>query len=347
MAHLELFSERPRELIYREYTDGELRADRVRVRVMNAAPKHGTEFTMFRADDAFVDHDFGRDGYQMFLPLDEDKKKPFAMHPGNIWVGRVEEIGSEVEGYRIGDLVTGYGGLRPTQTPPVGNCRLVPEGMTWKQAVCYDPLHFALGGVRDGHVRLGDRVAVIGLGAIGQMTAQLARLAGAAQVIVVDPVKLRRDVAMENGADLALDPTACDAGYEIRKATEKRGADVILETSGKYEGLQQAIRGLAYAGNVAVIGWYKSCSGGLNFGMEAHFNQPNLIFSRACSEPNRDEPRWNFDRLCATCWELLSKGLIRCENIVQPVVPFEEARDTYLRIERDPSDSVKMGVSFP
>jgi threonine dehydrogenase-like Zn-dependent dehydrogenase len=218
--------------------------------------------------------------------------------------------------------------------------------MSWKTAMCYDPAQFALGAVRDGHVRLGDNVAVFGLGAIGQMAAQMAKLSGAAKVIVCDPIEKRRKAALDNGADIALDPGVCDAGLEIRRLTDKRGADVIIEASGFYEALQAAIRGCAYAGNIAVAGWYKECHEYLNFGREAHFNQPNVYFSRACSEPNRDYPRWDFDRLCKVSWDMLAGGKLKCENIVDPVVPFDEAADMYMRIERDPNDSVKMGVDF-
>ena len=340
----EVFATQPRAARYRAYEDSPPAPGQLLVHVDFAAPKHGTEYTLFRDLDPFRTHTFGQDGYELFLR--REAPPAFAMAPGNIWVGRVAALGADVRGYAVGDRVSGYGGLRPTQLATPENCRHMPARMTWQEAVCYDPAQFALGGIRDGHVCVGDHVAVFGLGAIGQMTAQLAALAGAAQVIVIDPVAFRRAVAMKNGASLALDPTACDAGLEIRKATGKRGADVTIETSGTYEALQQAIRGAAYAANVAVVGWYKACKGGLDFGFEAHFNQPNLIFSRACSEPNREYPRWSFDRLCAACWALLAEGRLACDNIIDPVVPFDKAAETYMHIERDPSDSVKMGVTF-
>ena len=104
-----------------------------------------------------------------------------------------------------------------------------------------DPADFALGAVRDGHLRLGDVVAVFGMGAIGLVALQLAKLAGAHPVIAVDPLPLRLRVAQECGADLVLDPSSCDAGLEIKKATAKRGADVCIEYSGHYLGLQGAL----------------------------------------------------------------------------------------------------------
>ena len=80
--------------------------------------------------------------------------------------------------------------------------------MLWKSALCLDPAQFALGGIRDCQVRLGDRVAVFGLGAIGAIAAQMAKAAGAAYVAVVDPIQKRRDAAVAVGADAAFDPLA-------------------------------------------------------------------------------------------------------------------------------------------
>ena len=77
--------------------------------------------------------------------------------------------------------------------------------------------------IRDGQVRVGDAVAVFGMGDIGLMVVQIAKLSGAYPIIAVDPLENRQKVAQICGADLILDPTTCDAGVEIKKATENRG----------------------------------------------------------------------------------------------------------------------------
>ena len=343
MSLIEVVSTEPRKAYAREYEDAPLEKGYIRAKVSYAAAKHGTEFTHFRGQDPFLENVFDEE-YQLFLASQEAADKPYFMRPGNMWVGTVTETGEGVEGIEIGTRIAGYGPFKSTHTLKPEEALLMPERMTWKEAVCYDPAQFAMGGVRDGDVRLGDNVVVSGLGAIGLIAAQMAKLAGARMVIVCDPIEKRRQVALENGADYALDSANADVGLEIKKLTDKRGADVIIETSGNYNALQQAIRGVAYNGNVAVVGWYKECHGGLNLGREAHFNQPNILISRACSEPNREYPRWSFDRICKECWEMLAKGLIKCENIVDPVVSMEEAADAYMAIEQDPVSSVKLGV---
>lgn len=341
----EIVSTEPRKAFLREYTDRPVKADEVKAQVRFAAAKHGTEFTRFRGIDPFLDHRFD-EMLQLFIKNNEEENESYFMAPGNMWVGEVVETGSDVAGIKAGDSIAGYGPFKSTQIIKEADVLKMSGAMTWKQAVCYDPAQFALGGIRDSQMKLGDNVVVFGLGAIGLIAAQMANLAGAATVIVCDPIEKRREVALANGADMALDPAAADAGMEIKKATGNRGADVVIETSGSYQALQQAIRGAAYNANIALVGWYHECTGGLDLGREAHFNQPNILLSRACSEPSREYPRWDFERIKRTCWSMLSSGKIHCENIVDPVVGIAAAAGEYMAIESDPGSGIKLGVAF-
>ena len=265
---------------------------------------------------------------------------------GNMCVGKIIEIGDGVEDCEIGERVAGYGNLKETHTWRANGVLKMPEQMTWKQAVCFDPAHFALSAIRDGQVRAGDRVAVFGLGAIGLVTQQFAKEAGADFIACVDPIERRRAVAEKTGADLVLDPTECNVGEVLKEATGGLGLDVAVETSANYNALDDAIRSVAFEGTVAVAGWAKECTGGLDLGAVAHFNIPNLIFARANSDPNRDHPRWNFGRIRDTCWKWLSEGRFDCEDIVDPVVPFADSVEAYIEMDNHPERSVKLGVSF-
>jgi threonine dehydrogenase-like Zn-dependent dehydrogenase len=223
----------------------------------------------------------------------------------------------------------------------------MPEGVPWQAAVCLDPADFALGAVRDGQVRIGDAVAVFGMGAIGLLVIQFAKLAGAYPVIAVEPIALRQEAALACGADLVLDPTACDAGLEIKKATDKRGADVCIEYSGNHRALQAALRGVAYLGTVVAGAFPGAYPAGLDFGAEAHMNRPKIVFSRACSEPNPDYPNWDENRLFGVCWRLLWSGALKTEPIVQPVVDFKDLTREYPKIATNPDEHIKLGVRFP
>jgi len=200
--------------------------------------------------------------------------------------------------------------------------------------------------VRDGHVRVGDAVAVFGMGAIGLMAVQIARLAGASLVIAVEPLAGRRALARRLGADLVLDPTDCDAGLEIKRATDRRGVDVAIEFSGSRQALQHALRGVAFGGTVVAGAFPPPYDAGLDFGAEAHINTPTIVFSRACSQPNRDHPRWDEGRILDVCLRLLIAGRISGEEIVTPVVKFDELPGEYPKIITEPERYIKLGAVY-
>lgn len=341
----------PRQAEILTYEEREMESNEVRVKVKYASPKHGSELADFRGETPFLDEYFDPE-WNLFLKREQKGEgvKFGEWNLGNQWVGVITEVGSEVTDYQVGDMVCSYGGIRETHiVNAVNNYRLrkLPNHMSWKNAVCYDPAQFALGGVRDSGFRPGDRVAVIGLGAIGQIAAQMVKRAGASYVAVVDPIEVRREAALRAGADAAYDSIKDDVGYLLKKDTNKMGVDVIIETSANQFALQDSLRGLAYGGTIAFVGWAREYQAGLNLGREAHFNNAKLVFSRAASEPNPDYPRWNRQRMEEVCWEMLSNGTLNCEDIVSPVVPFEESANAYCEyVDQNPEKSIKLGVTF-
>ncbi|MBM7553383.1 zinc-dependent alcohol dehydrogenase [Thalassobacillus pellis] len=348
----QLIAAAPGEAAIATYEDTELQPHQIKVRVTHASPKHGSELADFRGESPFIEEYYDTE-WKMFIKRKERQEhlvKFGEWNLGNQWVGIVTEVGEEVTDVKEGDRVCTYGGVRETHiVDAVNNPRLykVPDDMSWKNAVCYDPAQYALGGIRDSKLRMGDRVAVIGLGAIGQIAAQMAANAGASFVAVIDPIEVRREAALKAGADAAFDPIGQDVGLELKKATDKLGVDVIIETSASQFALQDALRGLAYGGAIAYVGWAREFKHGLNLGREAHFNNANIVFSRAGSEPNPDYPRWDRRRIEDVCWELLKSGKINCEDIVNPVVPFEKSAEAYEEyVDKKPELSIKLGITF-
>lgn len=321
-----------------------LAPNEVRIQSLYGSPKHGTELT------GLWESPFSKSYYDENQHIFKEREKPIKEEIpglGNMWAGTVIDKGNAVTHFALGQQVAGYGVL--AQYHQIAEEKLLPmvPTMSWQTAVCFDPLQFALGGVRDAHVRVGDRVLISGLGAIGMLAAKVARLAGASLVAVSDPVAIRREIALKAGADVAFDPTRDDYGLMLRDHTQGRGLDAVIETSASYSALQQGLRALAYGGTLASVGWFKEREVMLHFGLEGHFNQQKIVFSRACSEPNNDHPRWSFSRIKHEAWELLSKGAISGDDIVTPIVPFSEAARAYRDLVMGHADHcVKLGVDF-
>jgi len=334
------------------YEDDAVKRDEVKCKVLFASPKHGTELADFKGKSVHVDERFDS-SWQLFLPREADEPRGVAFgewNLGNQWVGEVVELGADVKDLKIGQLVCSYGGIRETQIiRAVDNfrCRRLEDIALWKSALCYDPAQFALGGVRDAHVRPGDAVAIYGLGAIGQLASQLCVRLGASPVIVIDPIPHRREIALKNGAHAALDPVGgTDIGLELKKLTHRQGVDIIIETSGHSSALQSGLRGLAFGGTISFVAFAKPFEK-LELGREAHFNNARIIFSRASSEPLPDFPRWSRRRIEDVCWDMLMSGRLTGGDIIHPVVPFAQADQAFMQyVDREPEKSIKLGIQM-
>lgn len=342
----------PRTAALVEYEDRQILSNEVKVKVEFAAPKHGTELADFRGTTPFIDGKFD-DEWKIFRQRDEAEPRGIVFGDlpiGNMFVGTIIEKGSDVTEYEIGDRVCSYGPIKETQiVNAVNNYKLrkMSKEASAKNAVCYDPAQFALSAIRDANVRPGDNVVVIGLGAIGLIALQIAAKLGGSTVIGIDPIEKRRVVAEKYGAHYTLDSLNCDAGLEIKRLTGKMGADVIIETSGNMFALQSALKGLAYGGTIAYVAFAKPFPAGLWLGQEAHYNYGKIIFSRACSEPNPEYPRWSRHRIEDVVWDRLMNGYLDCEDLLDPVVPFAESAEAFCEyVDNHPESSVKLGVSF-
>lgn len=99
----------------------------------------------------------------------------------------------------------------------------------------------------------GTTAAVFGCGGVGLGAIQAARIAGAAQIIAVDPQRHRRDLATALGATDTIDPTSTDPTAAIRAATGA-GVDTAIEAVGAPDTAVQTVAALAPGGHAVIVG---------------------------------------------------------------------------------------------
>jgi S-(hydroxymethyl)glutathione dehydrogenase/alcohol dehydrogenase len=103
-------------------------------------------------------------------------------------------------------------------------------------------------------VEPGSIVAVIGCGGVGQAVVQGARIAGAARIIAIDPVAMKRDSALKLGATDVVDPTDVDPIAAVRAMSGGRGADYAFEVIGTAGTIRQAIDSARPGGTAVMVG---------------------------------------------------------------------------------------------
>jgi len=214
---------------------------------------------------------------------DQVVSDPFVLgHEFSAWV---EELGDSVEGLAHGQLVAvepaipcgvcescehGHPNLCPDVrfrgspgvdgacaeyvVMPAKNCFPLPEGFSAEEGVLLETLGIAIHSVDLAHLKPGQTVAVLGAGPIGLLTAMVARVAGASEIYMTEPLAYRREFAQNYVADMALSPDEADIVAEIMHLTGGRGVDVAFEAAGASETPEQAAEVARPGGKVIVSG---------------------------------------------------------------------------------------------
>jgi len=132
-------------------------------------------------------------------------------------------------------------------------CHPMPARMPFDEAAMLEPFCVGLHAVRRADLRMGETVAILGVGTIGMMTLLAARCGGPGWTVVTDPSAAKRDLALRCGADVALDPTREDPVAAILKATGGLGADVVFVAAAAPGVLEQAVNVCRRMGRVVII----------------------------------------------------------------------------------------------
>jgi (R,R)-butanediol dehydrogenase/meso-butanediol dehydrogenase/diacetyl reductase/L-iditol 2-dehydrogenase len=131
---------------------------------------------------------------------------------------------------------------------------LVPEGLSYEEAACTEPVGVAAHAVRMTPIALNDTVAVVGSGLIGNLIIQVLRTCVSGKIIALDTEPSRREVAKSFGIDAAFDPADSDLEKKIKDLTEGRGVDRVIEAVGVTASIKTAISIVRKGGSVTLVG---------------------------------------------------------------------------------------------
>jgi len=146
-----------------------------------------------------------------------------------------------------------HGGYAEYVSVPAQQLIGIPDNVAWEDAaVCCDAVLTAFHALERSRLRLGETVVIIGIGGVGSVLVQLARLAGA-RVLAVDHDARRAAWAEENGAHVFLDSSAIPAA--VRDLTGGMGAACVIDVVGKEATMRAGFDSLQRGGRMVIVGY--------------------------------------------------------------------------------------------
>lgn len=135
-----------------------------------------------------------------------------------------------------------------------GPIHKIPDDGLFAEYTLSEPLACILNAMENSPVSLGDTVTIIGCGPIGCMMVPVVKRMGAGKVICVERNAERQRIALENGADVIVDPSCRDMREEVLKETAGMGADVVLTATPVPQMQQKALTMVRNRGKVNFFG---------------------------------------------------------------------------------------------
>ena len=255
------------------------------------------------------------------------------------------KVGEGVTGLHRGDRVASFTPHRQWVCAPADRFLLVPEGVTDEEATFYALTTVVQNGVRRAEHEMGDVVVVVGLGILGQLVAQYARLMGAWQVIAVDLSESRLRIAAEHGATHVLCCPAEDAREAVADLTGGRMADVVYDVTGFPAAFAPAQRLARRFGEIVLLGdsWAPSEQ---KLTQDFLWRGLKLIGTFSGDPPALadDHHFWTRPNMCRLFFDYLRRGQMRVGDLITHRFYPEQAPEVYARLLHDRSST--LGVLF-
>lgn len=259
---------------------------------------------------------------------------------GYCGVGRVVEVGSDVDTIKPGDRVLTYHGCHTNyNVNDISEITKVEnEEIDSLDASLVIIASMGLGGVRKLEIELGESAMVMGLGLLGMFSVQFARLNGANPVIAVDLNKERRDLALKLGADYALDPSDPDFVEKVMKITKGKGVNATVEVTGASVAMKQALECASRMGRISLLGCTRVSDCSVDYYQQVHKPGVKLIGAHNFVRPKVESypHHWTHHDDCRAILDMIESGRVKVKPIISRIASPIDAPEIYNQLCDDP-----------
>lgn len=319
--------------VEREPVDGP-EPDEVLVETQFSAVSSGTELLIYRGE---MPHDCAADA--TIDALEGDLTYPLKY--GYATVGDVVACGVDVDGSWLGRTVFAFNPHETRFAVSPADLVPVPDDVSTATATLLPTAETATTLVLDGAPRVGERVVVFGAGMIGLVTTSILSRFPLSELVVVEPVAERREMAARLGADETVPPGRAAA---IGERGEPAGADLAYELSGSPAALDDAVDAVGYDGRIVVGSWYGRKRAEHDFGGFFHRNRIDISSSQVSTIAPELRGRWTKERRTEAAWDRLRA--VRTESLITHRVGFADAPEAYRLLDEGPENALQVLLTY-
>ena len=292
-----------------------LAAGQVRVRSLFSGISRGTESLVFQGRVPGDQH------LDMRAPWQEGNF-PAPVKYGYSNVGLVEEGPERLCGQTVFCLYPHQDLYHVPETAVLP----LPEGIPTRRAVLAANMETAINGLWDAAPRPGERIAVVGGGALGSLTAYLAAKIPGCRVQLIDVDPDRAAIASRLGVRFAL-PAAAEGNV-----------DLAIHASGNPGGLATALELAAFEARIIELSWYGDRTVSLPLGRAFHSRRLQLISSQVGVVSPHARPRWSARQRLSLALSLLDDPALDC--LTSDDSPFLDLPETMARLATEATDAL-------
>ncbi len=342
----------PRQITVQNAPELPMKENEVRIQTICSGLSHGTEMSVYRGAAPFFRRKYDPDT-RLFEDADitETWQYPIKSCDPGVWymgyanVGKVIEVGTAVKSVKVGDVVYSSAPHQSEVVRAETDVIVLPDRIKPEDAIFFTNLMTTFNGILDSHIKLGDTVVVMGLGVLGQLVSQMAKMSGAFRVYGIDMFETRLEAALENGCDQVFNPSKySDLAKEIRKLTNNKGADIVIEVTGNSMALNEAVRIAAPETSVIALSWYQGMIKGLDLSEEFHHNRIGIKQSQTNNIDPALRNLWDDKRRTEACLKILED--LKLDNLITHKIPYDDVAAAYEIVDKNPEKVIQVLMTY-
>ncbi|MDE0397426.1 MAG: zinc-binding dehydrogenase [Candidatus Poribacteria bacterium] len=256
--------------------------------------------------------------------------------------GIVDAVGAEVPGYQVGErvMVVAPHAQYVVAEPNTTDGRIVPlfDDVSFEAGTFLPLATSAVAWSDSSGVKAGDTVVVLGQGLVGSLMMQVLRGYNPDRIITVDALPLRCELSTQLGADVSINADEIEPVEEVRRLTDGKGADLVIDCVGGYAGVksfEQAQDMTRQFGTIQLIALYQQAP------LPLHSSK--MMSKRLVAGILTDEPR---SQIAARALEKIQKGEIRASDMTTHRFHYTESKAAFDLLWNTPGDTLGVLIKW-